>query len=113
MNTPTLIAPEYKDGFQVGFHEGLEQARLQSKDKGPVAFPKKEEEEPSSPRLGALRRSLGNLMGNRMFQLVAGIIVLLHFARLLIGSKEKWVQGNHSLPSLSHKLVISSWKIIL
>jgi hypothetical protein len=113
MNAPTLIAPEYKEGFQVGFHEGLEQARLQSKVKESAAVPKKEEEKPSSPRPSPFHQTMRDLMGNRVFQLVAGIVVLLHFARLLIGSKEKWVQGNHSLPSLSHKLVISSWKIIL
>ena len=77
MKTPTLIAPEYKEGFQVGFHEGLEQAHLQSKDKEPVALPKKEEEKPSSPHPGPFRQTMGNLISNRIFQLSAGIIVLL------------------------------------
>jgi len=77
MNTPTLIAPEYKEGFQVGFHEGLEQARLQSKDKEPAALPKKEEETPSSPRPGNFRQTMRNLVSNRILQVVAGIVVLL------------------------------------
>jgi len=77
MNTPTLMAPEYKEGFQVGFHEGIEQARLQSKDKEPAVLPKKEEEKPSSPHPNAFRQTLGNMIGNRIFQVVAGIVVLL------------------------------------
>ena len=83
MNAPTLIAPEYKDGFQVGFHEGLEQARLSSRVKEPAALPAKEEEKLSSPRPGTFRQAVRNLIGNRLFQLVAGIIVLVLLGKFI------------------------------
>ena len=78
MDIPTLAAPEFKEGFHVGFREGLvEQARLQMKDKEPVALPKKEVETTPSLHPSPLRQALGNLMHSRLFQVVAGIVVLL------------------------------------
>ena len=75
MNTPTLAAPDLKEGFHIGFREGHEEARLQPMDKVPAALPKKEEV--SSPHPSRFRQTMGNLVSNRIFQLGAGIVVLL------------------------------------
>lgn len=72
MNAPTLTVPQFRERS----HEGLEQARLQTKDKEPTALPKKEEEAPASLHPGRFRQAMGNLMGNRIFQMGAGIVVL-------------------------------------
>lgn len=76
MNSPALTAPGFKEGFNVGFHEGLKEARPQTKDKEPAALPKKEEEKAPSPRPSAFRQAVLNLLRNRVFQAVAGIVVL-------------------------------------
>jgi membrane fusion protein (multidrug efflux system) len=80
MNPPAPAAPDFKEGFHVGFHEGLEQARLQTKGKevvaaAPVALVA--EEKPAPSKAGTFRQTMGNLVRNRLFQLVAGIVVLL------------------------------------
>lgn len=78
MNTSNPVAPEFKEGFQAGFHEGVEQAR-QMKEKESAAGAKKEEkkEEEKSPRLSPFRQTVGRLIRNRVFQVAAGIVVLI------------------------------------
>jgi membrane fusion protein (multidrug efflux system) len=79
MNTTTLTlaAPEYKNGHRVDFREGREEVRPKAKNGEPVALPLLEEEKSPSPGPSPFRQNVRNLLGNRIFQLVAGVVVLL------------------------------------
>jgi len=70
MNTPTLAAPD----FRFGPHHGLEEARHQTKDRELTEFPTKEEATSSGP--SRFRQTMGKLIRNRIFQAVAGIVVI-------------------------------------
>ncbi len=83
MNTPTLAAPDFNAGSQVGFREGDEQAHLPSKRKDPAVFPKKDRFKFSLPIPSTFRQTMRNLMGNRLFQVVAGIVVLLALSHFI------------------------------
>src|SRR5271170_371540 len=77
MNTPTLIAPELKNGLHTAYRNGLEEVRPQAKAHVPVTLPKVAEEKPLSPPPSPFRQAANKLMGNRNFQLGAGVVVLL------------------------------------
>jgi len=83
MNTPNTVAPEFKEGFQAGFQEGLDQARRQAKEKESL---KKEEPPTASPRPNGFRQKIGKLVGNRIFQIVAAIVVLILLAYFIYDS---------------------------
>jgi membrane fusion protein (multidrug efflux system) len=80
MTTPNPSAPEFTDGYKAGFHEGVEQAREEFRKKPDE--PKKEEnpdekKEEKPPEKPGVRQKIGALLKNRVFQIVAGIIVLI------------------------------------
>jgi len=77
MSTPNTTAPEFKEGFQAGFHEGLEQADRQSKQKEAAANAKKEETKAPASQPSGFRQAIGRTLHNRTFQIVAAIVVLV------------------------------------
>ncbi len=70
---PNLPVPEFTEGYKAGFHEGVEQAR-QEFQKKPEA-PKKPEEKKPEP--APQRKGIAALIHNRVFQVIAGIVVLI------------------------------------
>ena len=77
--TPPPTATEFKEGYQAGFHEGLEEAHREAKDKKPSGDPKKDEpkdDQDKKSEPSPLRKKVVALMHNRIFQVVAGIVVL-------------------------------------
>ncbi len=76
MTTPNPNATDFKEGYKTGFHEGLEEARNQTKQKD--ASPKdngKEKEEKDEP--SPIRKKIAALVANRTFQIIAAVVVIL------------------------------------
>ena len=80
-------SPEFKEGFQAGFHEGVEQARKELKETKGAPAPqgqgqppagKKEEKKKPSP----FKEKLGALFHNRVFQVAAAVVVVIALAAL-------------------------------
>ena len=90
MSTPPPTAPDFKEGYQAGFHEGLEEAHRQEKDREPSPGEKKDgdaqnkKDAPSEPT--PFKQKAGNLFHNRTFQVVAGIIVMVVLGVLIYES---------------------------
>ena len=79
MTTPYPNAPEFTEGYKAGFHEGVEEARKelkkaddQKKEQGKKDEAKKEEKKP-----GKFKEVAGKILRNRVFQVVAAIVVIL------------------------------------
>jgi membrane fusion protein (multidrug efflux system) len=85
MTTPNPSAPEFTEGYKAGFHEGIEQAREEFKKKpeegkkGDKAEEKKDEKKAPEKR-SPIKQKLGALVHNRIFQVIAVLIVLLVIA---------------------------------
>ena len=77
MNTPTLTAPEFKNGLHAAYRNGHEETRPQAKAQVPATLPIVEEDKPLSLSPVLFRHAAKKLMSNRSFQLGAGIVVLL------------------------------------
>ena len=77
MNAPTLTAPELKNDLHAAYRNGHEEGRPQAKVEVAGALAKVEEEKRLSPPPGPFRQAAKKLVGNRVFQVVAGIVVLL------------------------------------
>jgi len=78
MTTPNPSAPEFTEGYKAGFHEGVEQAREELKKK--PEEPKKDEqkaEKPEEKKPSPVRQKIGALFHNRLFQVLAVIVVLI------------------------------------
>jgi membrane fusion protein (multidrug efflux system) len=81
MTTPNPSAPEFTEGYKAGFHEGVEQAREEFRKKPDEAKkegegPKKEEKK-EEPKPDGIKQKIGVLFHNRIFQVVAILIVLI------------------------------------
>jgi membrane fusion protein, multidrug efflux system len=79
MTTPNPNASEFTEGYKAGFHEGVEEARKElkkaddkKKDEGKKESEKKEEKKPSK-----FKAIAGNILRNRLFQIIAAIVVIL------------------------------------
>jgi membrane fusion protein, multidrug efflux system len=84
MTTPNPSAPEFKEGYKAGFHEGVEQAREELKKK--PEEPKKEEKKPEEKKSSPVRQKIGTLFHNRVFQVIAGIVVLIVLGYFIYGA---------------------------
>jgi membrane fusion protein (multidrug efflux system) len=78
MTTPNPSAPEFREGYKAGFHEGLEEADKLAKEKKEAGQKPNEKDGPKEekPKNG-MRARMGRLMRNRTFQVIAGVVVLL------------------------------------
>jgi len=84
MTTPNPSAPEFREGYKAGFHEGLEEAHKQEKEKHDDEQKKEEEkkEKEKAPK-SEFKDKVGRLLRNRVFQVVAAIVVVLLLAVFL------------------------------
>ncbi len=82
--TPNSPISEFTDGYKTGFHEGVEQARkeLQKKDEQKKEQKPEEKKEEKKPE----PRGFKAILHNRIFQVIAGIIVLLVGVYFLYGA---------------------------
>jgi membrane fusion protein (multidrug efflux system) len=76
MTTPNPNAPEFTEGYKAGFHEGVEQARQELQKKADEKKPEQKPDE-KKPEPSKARRGLAALVQNRLFQVVAAVVVLL------------------------------------
>jgi len=74
MTTPNPNAPEFSEGYKAGFHEGVEQARQEFQKKPEQKKPEEKKEEEKKP---APKKGLAALVHNRLFQVVAIVVVVL------------------------------------
>jgi membrane fusion protein (multidrug efflux system) len=79
MTTPNPSAPEFREGYKAGFHEGLEEAHKEEKDRQDAEKKKADEksEKEKAPPKNGFREKMGRLISNRAFQVVAGVVVVL------------------------------------
>jgi membrane fusion protein (multidrug efflux system) len=77
MNSPSLTATELKNDLHVAYRNGHEETLPQAKAQVPAILPKVQEEKLLSPPPGPFRQAAKKLVGNHIFQLAAGIVVLL------------------------------------
>ena len=77
MTTPNPSAPEFTEGYKAGFHEGVEQAREELRKKTEEKKPEEKKDEPKKEEPSKAKQGISSLVHNRLFQVVAVIIVLI------------------------------------
>jgi len=79
MTTPNPNAPEFQEGYKAGFHEGFEEAGKQAAQKqaGEKKKEEKDGDKEKTSKPDGFTDKIGRLFSNRIFQVVAGIVVVV------------------------------------
>jgi membrane fusion protein, multidrug efflux system len=88
MTTPNPSAPEFTEGYKAGFHEGVEEARkeLKKADDPKKGEAQKEENKKEEKKPGKFKQTAGAILHNRLFQIVAAILVIIVIIYLIYTS---------------------------